>query len=95
MKVRKSKDLKSVLEKKGFVLNPARQDHQMFILHINGQKQHIYTYLSHGIKEYGNTLMGKVRHQLKFTTVGEAEDFFDCPMSKDDYIKMLHKNGEL
>lgn len=34
MKVRKTKDLKSVLEKKGFVLHPQKDHHNFFFFEI-------------------------------------------------------------
>jgi len=95
MKPRKSKDLKSVLQQKGFILNPDKHDHQFYVLYVGGKKQHISTFLSHGIKEYGDSLMSKMKKQLKFRDTQKAEDFFDCPLSKEGYIEMLQEDGEL
>lgn len=95
MKVRKTKDLKKVLQKKGFVLDPEIDHHHFFILTIDGKKQAIKTYFSHGKKEYGATLMGQIKKQLRFKDSKIAEDFFDCPLSKEGYIEMLKKNGEV
>jgi len=95
MKPRKSKDIKNVLMGKGFLLNPEKHHHQFFYLYINGKKQHIHTYFSHGIKEYGDSLMSQLKKQLKFKDVKKAEDFFDCPLSFEDYVKMLRDEGEL
>jgi hypothetical protein len=95
MKPRKSKDVKSTLEKKGFVLHPDKHDHQYFILHVGGKKQHISTFLSHGIREYGDSFMTQVKRQLKFKSTQKAEDFFDCPLTKEGYIEMLREEGEL
>ncbi|WP_018617606.1 hypothetical protein [Spirosoma luteum] len=95
MKPRKTKDLQQVLEKKGFMLNPAKDHHQFYSLFIDGKKQVVYTYLSHGGKEYGKTLMGSVKKQLKFTDIQKAEDFFDCPMSAEKYVEMLREDGHI
>ncbi len=95
MKTRKSKDIKNVLQQKGFLLHPEKQHHQFFYLYVDGKKQHIHTYISHGIREYGNSLMSQMKKQLKFRDVNKAEDFFDCPLSYEDYIKMLQDEGEL
>lgn len=89
MKVRKSKDLAKVLKKKGFILNPEKDHHQFYYLTIDGIRFPVYTYLSHGIDEYGNTLMSEVKKQLGFKKTIDAERFFDCPMSKNEYIKLL------
>lgn len=95
MKVRKTKDLKKVLLKKGFVLDPDTDHHNFFILTIDGKKQSIKTYFSHGKPEYGKSLMGQIKKQLKFQDTKKAEDFFDCPLTKEGYIKMLRENGEI
>ena len=95
MKPRKSKELQQVLERKGFVLNPAKDHHQFYYLYIGGKKQAVYTYLSHGGKEYNKHLMGSVKKQLKFTDVQKAEDFFDCPMTAEQYVQMLREDGHI
>ena len=95
MKVRKARDLESVLKKKGFKLNPEKDHHRYFYLEINGEKQHSFTYFSHGLKEYDDNLMKMVKKQLKFGDTKSAEDFFDCPMSGEDYVKMLKGNNEI
>ena len=93
MKVRKSKDLRRVLLKKGFVLYPEKDHHQFYYLEIDGIKQNVYTYFSHSLKEYGSSLMGQIKKQLKFAETDKAEDFFDCPMSEKQYIEMLKELG--
>lgn len=92
MKPRKVKDIQKVLLKKGFKLYPEKDHHQFYFLTIDGIKQHVYTYFSHGEKEYGKYLMGKIKGQLKFTSSDRAEDFFDCPMTEEQYIEMLREN---
>jgi len=39
--------------------------------------------------------MNQIKKQLKFRETEKAEDFFDCPMSKDQYIEMLIELGEI
>jgi predicted RNA binding protein YcfA (HicA-like mRNA interferase family) len=95
MKPRKSKDIQSVLEKKGFVLEPRKEHHQFYYLETDGKKQRIYTYLSHGAKEYDARLMNMIKKQLKFRDNKLAEDFFDCPMSGKQYVEMLKGGGDL
>jgi len=89
MKPRKTKNIKKVLEKKGFVLEPEKNHHNFYYLVIDGKKQAVKTYFSHGKKEYGKSLMAQIKKQLKFQETDKAEDFFDCPMSKEQYIEML------
>lgn len=92
MKPRKTKELYSTLLKKGFEEHPSKKDHRFLHLNIDGKKVNVYTYLSHVSKEYNPNLMGQIKKQLKFDNVEQAEDFFDCPMSMDDYVQMLKKN---
>lgn len=95
MKPRKTKDIQKVLEKKGFILDPSKDHHNFFYLVIDGKKQAIKTYLSHGEKEYDKYLMGQIKKQLKFNDSEKAEEFFDCPMTKEKYIEMLVELGEI
>jgi len=95
LKPRKSKDIAATLLKKGFILEPSKDHHQFYYLTIEGKKHNVYTYLSHGIKEYNKNLMGKIKQQLKFNETDKAEAFFDCPMSETDYKKMLVELGLL
>ncbi len=95
MKPRKMKDVKKVLSKKGFIIDPKKDHHEFYFLEIEGKKHNVYTYFSHGKKEYGANLTSNIKKQLKFKEISKAEDFFDCPMSGDDYINMLKANGNL
>jgi hypothetical protein len=95
MKVRKAKDLQKVLSKKGFVNYPEKDHHKFYYLEIDGIKQNVYTYFSHGLNEYGSSLMIKIKKQLKFEDTNKAEDFFDCPMSKEQYVEMLTRSGNI
>ncbi|KAF0153565.1 MAG: hypothetical protein FD143_97 [Ignavibacteria bacterium] len=79
--------------KKGFSSNPEKDHHKCLVLVVDGKKQNINTYFSHGTPEYGAALMSKIKSQLKFDDTKLAEDFFDCPMSKEEYIAMLRKKG--
>jgi len=95
MKVRKVKDIQKVLKKKGFVLNPDKTDHKFYFLYINGKKQNIFKYISHGKQEYDKALMSRIKSQLKFPDQNTAEDFFNCPMSGEQYAAMLQQAGNI
>lgn len=95
MKPRKSKDIQRVLKRKGFILEPEKDHHQFYYLEIDGKKQAIKTYFSHGKSEYNKFLMGQIKKQLRFNETKKAEDFFDCPMSGEQYIEMLIELGEI
>jgi len=95
MRTRKTKEIKKVLSKKGFVLNPEKDHHIYYNLHVDGKKSHIQTYLSHNGQDYNPFLMDKIKKQLKFTDSKKAEDFFDCPLTAEMYIAMLKENGDI
>ncbi len=95
MKPRKTKYLKKVLGKKSFELFPEKNHHQFYYLVVDGVKQNVYTYFSHGKKEYNKNLMGQIKKQLKFPNTKQAEQYFDCPMSGEQYIKLLKKIGAI
>ena len=95
MKPRKTKYLKKVLLKKSFAVFPEKKHHQFYYLVVNGVKQSIYTYFSHGKSEYSGFLMGQIKKQLKFPTSNQAEKYFDCPMSGDEYVELMRELGEI
>ena len=39
--------------------------------------------------------MNQVKSQLRFSSNRDAEAFFDCPMTRDDFITMLKEKGLL
>lgn len=95
MKARKVKDLMKVLKKKGFELNPEKDHHNFYYLMVDGKKSSIYTYFSHGKTEYATPLMQIIKRQLCFQSTKTAEDFFDCPLTKEKYIEILKDQGDL
>jgi len=95
MKPRKTKYLKKVLKKKSFQSFPEKNHHQFYYLVVDGKKESVYTYFSHGKSEYDKKLMGAIKHQLKFPTSKDAENYFDCPMSGDQYVELLREIGVL
>jgi hypothetical protein len=95
MKPRKTRELNNTLLKKGFRIDDGKSHHRFFYLVVDGRKSAVYTYLSHGQDEYGKPLMAKLRKQLRFPDVESAESFFDCPMTGDEYVDLLKKEGVL
>ncbi len=94
MNVYKVKDISSALKKKGFVENPSC-DHIRYTLYNNGKKTGVYTFISHGLKEYGDSLISSVKKQLRLQSKSEFQDFVNCPMTKEDYIKLLIERGHV
>ena len=92
MNPRKTKDIKSSLLKKGFTISSQKKHHEYYYLVINGKKQSIYTYFSHGKKEYNQSILSLMKKQLKFENTEDFENFIDCSMSKEEYRDMLFKS---
>jgi len=97
MRPRKSKDIAGPLLKKGFLEKAGGSHHAQYYLHVAGKKTHIKTYLSHGkgSKDYSTGLMKAIKKQLCFKEDADAERFFDCPMSGEQYVAMLQRQGNL
>lgn len=88
----KATEISSSLKKKGF--EEKTGDHFFYILYVDGKKTKIRTKISHGIKEYGISLLRLVWRQLKLDKRG-FQDLVECPMSYEDYVEYLEKNGHL
>lgn len=93
MKPRKAHDIVSVLKQKGF--RQISTHHKYFHLYIEETATEIYTFISHGIDEYGNDLLSKMKKQLGFTNQQDFNDFLNCPMTYQDYVKMLQESGKI
>ncbi|WP_158798342.1 type II toxin-antitoxin system HicA family toxin [Pedobacter sp. L105] len=96
MRARKPKDIEKALLKKGFISNE-ESHHKYYILHYDGKKTDIYTYLSHSkrTEDYGTNLMQKIKQQLRFNNTRSAERFLDCPMTQNEYIEMLKQSNSI
>ena len=93
MKPRKSKEMATTLRQKGF--QQIEGHHHLFILHVNGIPTSVRTFLSHGAKEYGDNLLAKIKLQMHLQTAQNLDNFFDCPMSAEDYLEILRTNAIL
>ena len=94
MKPRKAKDIKRTLLRKGFELNPKKEYHEYYYFVIDGKKSEVFTYFSHSKTEYNKHLLSMIKHQLKFESNDDFENFLDCPFSQDDYTQMLIKRAK-
>ncbi|MCB1218017.1 hypothetical protein KDL44_11530 [bacterium] len=61
---------------------------------VNGVKFGISTYISHGHKDYGDTLLALMSRQL-YLSKQELLDFIDCRMGGEDYVALMQVRGHL
>lgn len=80
------------LKKKGFEDSQNRSDDHKYLEFRHNGKVVLYTKVSHGEKELGDSLIGQMKRQCKL----EKSDFMDlanCPLSLDDYVAKLRAQG--
>ena len=61
---------------------------------VGGVKTPVHTYLSHGEKEYGTALLGMMARELKLRR-SELSALVECPLDRDEYIRLLAHRGAL
>ncbi|MCB1185874.1 type II toxin-antitoxin system HicA family toxin [bacterium] len=87
---RSSKDIERALLRKGFRARDSH--HRQFILYRGNSPLPVFTYLSHGKKEYGDSLLASIARQLHLDKA-ELLKFIDCRMSGEDYLEVLQGKG--
>lgn len=90
MSTYKTRVIESALSKKGF--EKKESHHKKYTLYVNGKRTSIYTFISHGNKEYGDNLLNKMKDQLHISRK-ELEELIMCPLKHEDYIQILHKKN--
>ncbi|MCZ7396240.1 MAG: hypothetical protein ABOK23_06885 [Candidatus Methanoperedens sp.] len=85
MAVYKTKDIESALSRKGFQVHHSK--HKIYILYVDGKKTNIFTFVSHGIKEYGNPLLSKMKRQLHLSG-NQFDDLVSCPLSYERLVEI-------
>lgn len=87
-----AKDVAAGLSKKGFA---ARNSHHTFFhLYVDGKKRAVYTKISHGTREIDDKLLGMMARQVGLSK-RDFHDLIDCPLSSDDYVKLLRAAGRI
>ncbi|SRR6266540_7184033 len=76
---------------KGF--KSAKGDHKFLEYYYNG-KYILHTKISHGEKELENFHIGMMSRQCKLDKK-EFIDLANCPLSSEDYLEILKKNGTI
>jgi hypothetical protein len=92
VKPHKARDIEAALLRKGFVRKSSH--HVLFYLQVDGKITGIHTFLSHGVREYGDPLLAKMKTQLHLSTK-ELDSFIRCPLTFEDYISLLEEQGIL
>ena len=88
----RTKDLASALKAKGF--HETNRHHRYYHLYVNGLKTSVWTKISHGIPEYGGTMLSVVRKQMHLTR-NLFGQFIDCTMTDVEYAACLCSNGRV
>lgn len=89
---RDAKDITAALLAKGFTLREG--DHHFYSLVVGGKKTGIFTKVSHGEKEVGDSLLAQMAKQTKLVKK-DFLDLVDCPLTSEQYLKKLRDAGHL
>lgn len=81
----------AALLKKGFQAEMG--DHTYFSFYFNGIKTAVRTKMSHGAKSISGSLIGCMKRQMKLETSEQFKNFINCPLKKEQYEKILEKQG--
>ncbi len=68
--------------------------HRVFRLVVCDRKTEVRTYLSHGVREYGDSVLAEVARQTRLRRI-ELDAFVRCPMSHEAYVRLLRERGAL
>lgn len=91
----KTRDIEKALLSKGFVEN-RKSHHIFFYFKYRGKiRKGIFTKISHGASEYGDSLLKAVKRQLKFESLNDLYLFIECTITEDMYVDILKKRGIL
>lgn len=86
----KTKDIGAALIKKGFQVRQSK--HTIYILYVNQKKTRIFTFISHGISEYGDIPLSKMKKQL-YLSREEFENLIECPLSEEKLVEIYSNKG--
>ena len=92
MSPRRTRDLAAALLRKGFGRDNTH--HEMYWLYVGGKRTSVRTRISHGAREYGDSLLGQMARQLGLTR-SEYDDLIECPMGGTEYVRLLTERGRI
>lgn len=87
------KKIESSLPSKGFVID--KTHHKYFYHEYQGKRSGAYTYTSRGskYKSYGESLLQRMKKELKLDTIQQVVDLINCPITEADYNQILKNKG--
>lgn len=88
MNVRKARDIRGALIKKGFVETDCGRDHTFYFLHYKQKKTQVFTKISHNASDIRSPLLSRMAKQLKITN-GEFGELVDCSLDGLGYIRLM------
>lgn len=93
---RDKSDVEGGLTRKGFQPNKPGADHNYFIyLSLAGKKARASTKTSYGKGfDIDDNLLGQMARQCGLTKK-QFLDLLDCPLSREEYEKLLQQSGKL
>ena len=87
------RQIETALGAKGFV---RRNNKHRYFHHVyRGKQTGIVTFTSHGpsYKVYDDSLLGAMKRQLGLDTMRQVRDLLLCPISGDEYVRILREKG--
>lgn len=86
-----------VLTEKGFRLADSDRDHDYYYFYHKDKRTAARTKVSRGsgYRDYDDGLFRLMCSALRLPSVGQVRDLLRCPLSEDDYIRLLMANGIL
>ncbi len=87
------KTIESSLRTKGFVEEGG--DHKYFYHEVDGKRTGAYTYTSRGsvYKTYGDTLLKRMKIQLRLDSLTQVKRLLECSMDGDEYNSILREKS--
>lgn len=89
----RARDIAAALKRKGFV--ERENDHTYYHFHYEGKDVGVFTMISHGEKEVRAPLAKKMRQQIRLESNADFERFVACPLSQEEYEKILKEQGKI
>ena len=87
------REVARALKRKGF--EPDHGDHEYLRLVVDGRKTPIRTHVSHGKGfDVGPNLLAQMARQARLSN-SEFRDLVDCPLSHEEYVRILKRDGWL